>query len=100
MSPQRLPFAPVRGRALATQPPASAAGGSSRRSSKRRRRPAGRTWRLPAELVGRQYLAAGLLDEIDLSIVPVLLGGGQGLFTGIEANDLQLEQLRAVDAKA
>jgi len=48
--------------------------------------------------VGRQYLAAGLLDEIDLSIVPVLLGGGEGLFTGIEANDLQLEQLRAVDA--
>ena len=33
--------------------------------------------------VARQYLGAALLDEIDLSIVPVLLGEGEGLFEGI-----------------
>ena len=48
--------------------------------------------------VARQYLAAELLDEIDLSIVPVLLGGGEGLFEGVEVDDIQLEQVRAVEA--
>jgi hypothetical protein len=33
-----------------------------------------------------------------LSIVPVLLGGGEGLFEGVEADDIQLEQVRAIDA--
>lgn len=48
--------------------------------------------------VARQYLAAGLVDEIDLSIVPVLLGGGESLFGGLEVEDIPLEQLRAVGA--
>ena len=29
----------------------------------------------------QQYLAAGLVDEMELSVVPVLLGGGARLFT-------------------
>jgi dihydrofolate reductase len=48
--------------------------------------------------IARQYLAAGLVDEMDLSIVPVLLGRGERLFAGIEVDDLELEQLRAVEA--
>jgi dihydrofolate reductase len=48
--------------------------------------------------VARQYLAVGLVDEMALSIVPVLLGGGEDLFKGIEVHDLELEQLRAVEA--
>jgi dihydrofolate reductase len=48
--------------------------------------------------VARQYLAAGLLNEIDLSIVPALLGGGERLFEEIEVGDVQLEQLGAVEA--
>jgi dihydrofolate reductase len=43
-----------------------------------------------------QYLAAGLVDEIELHVVPVLLGGGKRLFEGV--GDLRLEQLRAVEA--
>jgi dihydrofolate reductase len=43
-----------------------------------------------------QYLAAGLVDEIELHVVPILLGGGERLFDGV--GDLKLEQLRAVEA--
>jgi dihydrofolate reductase len=43
-----------------------------------------------------QYLAAGLVDEIELHVAPILLGGGERLFDGV--GDLKLEQLRAVEA--
>ena len=36
----------------------------------------------------RQYLTAGLLDEIHLAIAPVLLGRGEHLFTGIDTVSL------------
>jgi dihydrofolate reductase len=45
----------------------------------------------------RQYLAAGLLDELELHVVPLLLGGGSGIFDNLGA-DVQLEQVRAVEA--
>jgi dihydrofolate reductase len=44
-----------------------------------------------------RYLAVGLVDEIQLNVVPILLGGGERLFAGV-GSDLQLEQLRAVEA--
>ena len=44
-----------------------------------------------------QYLAAGLVDQIELHVVPVLLGGGKRIFAGV-GPDLKLEQLRAVEA--
>jgi dihydrofolate reductase len=44
-----------------------------------------------------QYLAAGLVDELDLHVAPVMLGGGERLFTGV-GPDLKLEQLRVVEA--
>jgi len=44
-----------------------------------------------------QYLAAGLVDELELHVVPMLLGGGQRLFAGVGPN-LKLEELRAVEA--
>jgi dihydrofolate reductase len=48
--------------------------------------------------VAQQYLAAGLLDEIDLSIVPVLLYGGARLLDNLRGADVRLEQVRAVEA--
>jgi dihydrofolate reductase len=45
-----------------------------------------------------QYLAAGLVDEIDVSISPMILGGGERLFEGLERAALALTQIRAVDA--
>lgn len=44
-----------------------------------------------------QYLAAGLVDEVQINLVPLLLGGGERLFAGI-GPDLKLEQTRVVEA--
>jgi dihydrofolate reductase len=44
-----------------------------------------------------QYLAAGVVDEVELHLVPIILGGGERLFEGVGPH-LKLEQLWAVDA--
>jgi dihydrofolate reductase len=46
--------------------------------------------------VAQQYLAAGLLDEIVVSIVPILLGSGARLFDNV--GDATLEQVESVEA--
>ena len=55
------------------------------------------TWVAGGSGVG-QYLAAGLLDELELHVVPVLLGAGARLFDNLGAAEIQLEQVRAVEA--
>jgi dihydrofolate reductase len=47
--------------------------------------------------VAQQYLAAGLLDEVEVSLVPILLGGGERLFDNLGA-EVKLEQIRAIEA--
>jgi dihydrofolate reductase len=44
-----------------------------------------------------QYLAAGHVDELELSVSPLVLGGGARLFEGV-GPEVKLEQIRAVDA--
>src|SRR3954453_19494192 len=44
-----------------------------------------------------QYLAAGLVDELELHVTPILLGGGARLFDGV-GPDRKLEALRTIDA--
>jgi dihydrofolate reductase len=47
--------------------------------------------------VGRQYLSAGLVDEMEIHLVPTLLGGGERLFDGV--GDLKgLQLVRTVAA--
>jgi dihydrofolate reductase len=48
--------------------------------------------------VANQYLAAGLLNEIELHVVPLLLGDGARLFDNLGGAEVQLEQVRAVEA--
>ena len=48
--------------------------------------------------VARQCLEAGLVDEIQVHLVPVLLGGGIRLFGNGEAGKVGLEKIRVVDA--
>lgn len=46
----------------------------------------------------QQYLTAGLIDEMDISLVPTLLGSGERLFHGVGANLHGLELVRTVAA--
>jgi dihydrofolate reductase len=48
--------------------------------------------------VAQQYLAAGLLDELVVSVVPLLLGGGARLFDNLGDAAPELEQVEAVGA--
>jgi dihydrofolate reductase len=45
----------------------------------------------------QQYLAAGLLEELEISIVPLLLGGGERLLDNLGDAEIELEQLRVVE---
>jgi dihydrofolate reductase len=44
------------------------------------------------------YLAAGWVDQLDVSVAPVILGSGERLFAGLDRGALRLQQVRAVDA--
>ena len=44
----------------------------------------------------RQYLRAGLIDELHLVIAPILLGGGERLFEGVAMRALGYEVIRSV----
>src|SRR4051794_12546284 len=48
--------------------------------------------------VAQQYLAAGLIDELLVNVVPVLLGSGTRLFDNLGAAAVGLEQVRVVEA--
>jgi dihydrofolate reductase len=47
--------------------------------------------------VVQQYLAAGLLDELQVHVVPMLLGGGVRLFAE-GADTVGLENIRAIES--
>ena len=46
----------------------------------------------------QQYLAAGLIDVLLLSVVPLVLGSDARLFDNLGAHPPQLEQVEAIDA--
>ena len=48
--------------------------------------------------VAQQYLAAGLIDELEVSVAPLILGGGARLFDNLGSPPPELEQVRAIDA--
>jgi len=47
--------------------------------------------------VAQQYLAAGLIDQMELHVVPLLLGGGEHLFDNIGGSSVKLEPIRTVE---
>jgi dihydrofolate reductase len=48
----------------------------------------------------QQSLATGLLDEFDIHVVPIFLGGGVRLFDRLDAVPTTLDRIRVVDSPA
>ena len=48
--------------------------------------------------VAQQYLRAGLLDELQIHLAPILLGGGVRLFDELGPNEVELEATRVVES--
>ena len=48
--------------------------------------------------IAQQYLIAGLVDEMEINLAPILLGGGERLFDGVDDNLHGLELTRTVAA--
>jgi dihydrofolate reductase len=48
--------------------------------------------------VVRQYLKAGVVDEFQVHVAPVFLGGGVPLFDGLGNDEIKLEVIRAVES--
>ena len=48
--------------------------------------------------VAQQYLKAGLIDEMEIHVVPVLLGDGARLFDNLGGAEVGLECTRVVEA--
>jgi dihydrofolate reductase len=44
-------------------------------------------------------LAAGILDELELHVVPVLLGQGRRLFEGLDPERIELERIRILEGE-
>jgi dihydrofolate reductase len=45
----------------------------------------------------RQYLKAGLLDELQIHLVPVLLGGGVRLFEDLDSAGIELRRTSLIE---
>lgn len=50
--------------------------------------------------IARLALAAGVLDELELHVVPVLLGQGRRLFEGLAPEQIELQRTRVLEGEA
>ena len=50
--------------------------------------------------IGRQYIAAGFVDEIRIHLVPVLFGNGTRMFEHLGSEHIRLETAEVLDTPA
>jgi dihydrofolate reductase len=50
--------------------------------------------------IARLALAAGVLDELELHVVPMLLGQGRRLFEGLAPEQIELRRTRILEGEA
>ncbi|MCA9884762.1 MAG: dihydrofolate reductase family protein [Anaerolineae bacterium] len=48
----------------------------------------------------RQYLKAGLLDEMQIQLIPILLGDGICLFEGFDPHGIKLKKINVIETPA
>jgi dihydrofolate reductase len=48
----------------------------------------------------RQYLEAGLLDELQIQLIPILFGDGTRLFEGLDPEGIELRKMSSTDTPA
>jgi dihydrofolate reductase len=48
----------------------------------------------------QQCLRAGLVDQMQIHLAPIVLGGGVRLFDGLDEADIELEKTRVIDSPA
>jgi dihydrofolate reductase len=46
--------------------------------------------------VAQQYLTAGLIDELEIHVVPLFLGSGTRLFDNLDYGNVKLEPIRSI----
>ena len=46
--------------------------------------------------IAQQYLAAGLMDEMEIHVVPILLGGGERLLDNVNYRNVKPEPIRTI----
>ena len=55
-------------------------------------------WVMGGASIARQYIKAGILDEIQIHLVPVLLGEGTRLFDQTGSKQIELERTRMMES--
>jgi dihydrofolate reductase len=50
--------------------------------------------------IGQQYIAAGLVDEIQIHLAPVLFGSGTRMFEHLGGEQIQLEPTEVIETPA
>ena len=50
--------------------------------------------------IGRQFIEAGLVDEIGVHLVPVLFGSGTRIFEHLSGEHVQLEPIEVMETRA
>ena len=50
--------------------------------------------------IGQQYIAAGLVDEISIHLVPELFGSGTTMFEHLGDQHIELEPINVLDTSA
>jgi dihydrofolate reductase len=48
----------------------------------------------------RQYLKAGLLDEMQIDLIPIVFGDGVRLFEGLDPEEIELRKTSSIDTPA
>lgn len=64
-----------------------------------RRAAGGRAVMVHGASAAQSLLAAGELDELEIHLVPVLLGGGRRLFESLDGDRVELEHVRTIEGR-